>query len=141
MHPRPLPTDAHLALLGVLWRIGPATVREVHEALPDEARRGYTTTLKLMQIMTERGLVRRDESRRSHVYVAAIGEEEVQSALVDDLASRAFSGSSAKLVLRALSQRPTSREELDSIRRLLDKIEDLEPPKGDEAHGEEGARS
>lgn len=125
MSTRPLPTDAHLALLGVLWRIGPATVREVHEALPDEARRGYTTTLKLMQIMAERGLVRRDESQRSHVYAAAIAEEDVQSALVDDLTSKAFSGSAAKLVLRALSRRPASSAELDSIRRMLDQIEEV----------------
>ncbi|MCP3919080.1 MAG: BlaI/MecI/CopY family transcriptional regulator [bacterium] len=119
----PLPTDAHLAILSVLWRIGPATVRDVHQALPDEDRRGYTTTLKLMQIMAERGLVRRDESQRSHVYTAQADEAEMQSALLDDLADKAFSGSAAKLVMRALARRPASREELDSIRRMLDEID------------------
>ncbi len=123
MNERALPTDAHLAILSVLWRLGPATVREVHEALPDEDRRGYTTTLKLMQIMAERGLVRRDESQRSHVYTAQADEAEMQSALVDDLATRAFSGSAAQLVMRALSNKPASAVELESIRRMLDELE------------------
>ena len=117
------PTDAQLAILNVLWRIGPATVRQVHEGLPAAARRGYTTTLKLMQIMAEKGLVERDESRRSHVYTATSGEREMKDRLVDDLVQKAFGGSAAQLALRALSHRPASPSELDAIRKLLDDIE------------------
>jgi predicted transcriptional regulator len=117
------PTDAQLALLNVLWRIGPATVRQVHEALPEETRRGYTTTLKLMQIMAEKGMVRRDESRRSHVYSATCGEREMKDRLVGDLMEKAFEGSAAQLALRALAHKPASRAELEEVRRLIDELE------------------
>jgi predicted transcriptional regulator len=117
------PTDAQLAILGVLWRTGPATVRQVHEELPAAVRRGYTTTLKLMQIMAEKGLVLRDESARSHVYSAAVGEQDVKGRLVEDLMERAFGGSAAELALRALAHKPASKEELDEVRQLLDHLE------------------
>jgi len=121
--PSKRPTDAQLHLLSVLWRHGPATVREVHEALPPDTRRGYTTTLKQLQIMAEQGLVERDESQRSHVYRARVGEEETQGRLVDDLVSKAFGGSAARLAMHALRGRRASTEELDTIRALLDGLE------------------
>jgi len=122
-HPPKSPTDAELAILNVLWRIGPATVRQVHESLPDALRRGYTTTLKLMQIMAEKGVVERDESNRSHVYAATASEREMKDRLVGDLAVKAFEGSAAKLAMRALAHRPASRKELDEVRELLDELE------------------
>lgn len=118
------PTNAQLALLSVLWKLGSATVREVHEALPEESQRGYTTTLKQLQLMAEAGLVDRDESSRSHVYRPLAGEEETQGALIDDLLDKAFGGSAAQLVMGALSKHRTSPEELDQIRDLLARIED-----------------
>lgn len=119
----PTPTDAELALLHVLWSRGPATVRAVHEALAPSHEVGYTTVLKLLQIMAEKGLVSRDTSQRAHVYEAAVGQEAVQQDLVRALLERAFGGSAEKLVLRALSVKGTSAEELDEIRALLDKLE------------------
>ena len=115
----PRPTDAELAILRVLWERGPATVRQVHEALADRET-GYTTTLKLMQIMADKGLVTRDESARTHVYAARVSQEQTQRQLVNDLVDRAFGGSAAELVLRALSDARTSAEELREIRRLID---------------------
>jgi predicted transcriptional regulator len=120
---KPLPTDAELAILAVLWRRGPSTVREVHEALRPVQGTGYTTVLKLMQIMAQKGLVERDEAQRSHVYRALVSEEHAQRSLLDDLVEKAFGGSSAQLVLRALSDKRASREELAEIRALLDGIE------------------
>ena len=119
----PRPTDAELAILRVLWRRGPSTVREVTEALAVGREVGYTTALKLLQIMTDKGLVRRDESRRTHVYAARLGEEQTQRQLVGDLLERAFGGSAQKLVMQALAARRASPEELAEIRRLLDEIE------------------
>lgn len=116
----PRPTDAELAILRVLWARGPSTVRHVHEALADARATGYTTTLKLMQIMAEKGLVRRDESARTHVYAAVATERRTQRQLVSDLMRRAFGGSAAALVLQALSARPASKEELREIQRLID---------------------
>jgi BlaI family penicillinase repressor len=124
----PLPTDAELQILRVLWGKGASTVREVHEVLnferPNAARRqslrGYTTTLKLLQIMHDKGLVKRDDSRRTHVYAAAQAPERTQRSLVSDLLERAFGGSAGKLVLHALSEKPASSDELREIRRLLD---------------------
>jgi BlaI family transcriptional regulator, penicillinase repressor len=115
----PRPTDAELAILRVLWPLGPSTVRQVHEAL---ARRetGYTTTLKLMQIMAEKGLVLRDESARTHVYSAKVSEADTQAQLVKDLMERAFGGSAKALVMRALTAEETSPEELREIRKLID---------------------
>lgn len=112
------PTNAELAILTVLWRRGAGTVREVHEALSEPV--GYTTVLKLLQIMTDKGLVIRDERTRTHVYRAARSEATTQGHLVSDLADRAFGGSSMALVMQALSNTPASRAELEQIRRLLD---------------------
>lgn len=117
------PTDAQLSILTVLWESGPATVRQVHEALPDRLRRGYTTTLKLMQIMAEQGLLTRDESARSHVYCARSQEADTQDRLLLDLVRKAFRGSAGRLALRALSQRQASTEELAQIRALLDELD------------------
>ena len=111
------PTDAELAILRVLWARGPSTVRQVAEALGRET--GYTTALKLLQIMTEKGLVVRDEADRTHVYQAAYTQHQTQRQLVTDLLDRAFDGSAAQLVLRALSTNKASPEELDEIRKLL----------------------
>lgn len=111
------PTDSELAILRVLWTRGPSTVRQVAEVLDREA--GYTTVLKLMQIMTEKELVVRDESERTHVYQAAYTEDQTQRQLVTDLVDRVFDGSAAKLVLQALSASKASPEELDEIRKLL----------------------
>jgi len=116
----PRPTDAELAILGVLWQRGPSTVREVHETLADTRETGYTTTLKLMQIMTEKGLVTRDESSRTHVYAARWSQDRTQRQLVSDLMARAFGGSAAALVLQALSAQPASTEEIEQIRKLID---------------------
>jgi predicted transcriptional regulator len=116
----PKPTDAELAILRVLWSRGPSTVRQVHDALTEQRATGYTTALKLLQIMTEKGLVARDESDRSHVYRARLSEGETQRQLLDDLLGRAFGGSAAKLVMQALSGNKATPEELADIRRLLD---------------------
>ena len=116
----PRPTDAELAILRVLWEQGPATVRQVHEALADTRETGYTTTLKLMQIMADKGLATRDESARTHIYAARVSQEQTQRQLVNDLVDRAFGGSAAELVLRALSDARTSAEDLREIRKLID---------------------
>jgi BlaI family transcriptional regulator, penicillinase repressor len=123
MTPLPRPTDAELAILRVLWRRGPSTVKDVHEELDRRAPTGYTTTLKQLQVMTDKGLVTRDESQRAHLYTARLPEEQTQSQLVGDLLDRAFEGSASRLVLRALSYRPASSEELAEIRELLDQLE------------------
>jgi BlaI family transcriptional regulator, penicillinase repressor len=117
------PTDAELAILRVLWSRGPSTVRQVHEALSRERETGYTTVLKLMQIMTEKGLVERDESERTHVYQARFTQEQTQERLVSDLLEKAFGGSASQLVMRALAAKPASADELAQIRRLLDELE------------------
>ena len=121
----PQPTGGELAILKVLWRRGAATVREVCEDLSRQRDEpvGYTTVLKLLQIMTEKGLVRRDESRRTHVYEPAGSEEQTQRQLVADLLDRAFNGSARKLVLQALSAKRASAREIAEIRALLDRIE------------------
>ena len=117
------PTDAELAILRVLWSRGPSTVRQVHEVISRERETGYTTVLKLMQIMTEKGLVERDESERTHVYQARLTQEQTQQQLVDNLLEKAFGGSASQLVMRALAARPASVDELAQIRRLLDELE------------------
>ena len=119
--PPPLPTDAEIAILAVLWRQGASTVREVHEALAKNS--GYTTTLKLMQLMFEKGLVVRNERYRSHLYEARAPKEQTQRQIAGDLLKRAFGGSAQSLVMGALAARPASREELDEIRRMLDEFE------------------
>jgi predicted transcriptional regulator len=118
---RSLPTGAELQILRVLWRSGPATVREVHDALGPRRRTGYTTVLKLLQIMHQKGLVTRDEAERSHIYRARIGESVTQRRLLRDLADRAFGGSAASLAMQALSTEKASAEDLAEIRRLLDR--------------------
>lgn len=117
---RPHPTDGELEILEVLWRVGPATVRRVHDEVGGV---GYTTILKLMQIMADKGLLERDTSSRSHIYRPAHSAETTQSGLVEDLIARAFAGSASQLVLRALSTRRTSPAELAEIRELLRRIE------------------
>jgi BlaI family transcriptional regulator, penicillinase repressor len=117
------PTRAELALLQVLWERGPSTVREIHEELRSEKETGYTTTLKILQNMTEKGLVHRDESKRSHVYTPALDAERTKRQLVRDLLQRVFAGAPGKLVVHALSEAPASAQELAEIRKLIDEIE------------------
>lgn len=116
------PTDAELRILQVLWDRGPSTVREVFDTLPDNDS-GYTTVLKLMQIMTEKSLVTRDESQRSHIYKARHKAEQTQRSLVKDLATRAFGGATNQLVMQALRAKKVSADELAEIRELLDELE------------------
>jgi BlaI family transcriptional regulator, penicillinase repressor len=120
----PRPTDAELAILRVLWQRGACTVRQVHDALSRERPSAYTTALKMLQIMTEKGLVRRDESERTHVYQPRLSEEQTQRQLVRDLVDRAFGGSSSKLVMQALSARRATQEELGEIRKLIEASRD-----------------
>jgi len=116
----PRPTDAELAILRVLWERGPSTVRQVHDVLSRDRPAVYTTALKLLQIMTDKGLVSRDERDRSHVYQARLSEEQTQRQLVRDLVDRAFGGSASKLVMQALATRRATPEELTEIRRLIE---------------------
>lgn len=118
------PTGAELEILGVLWDRGPSTVREVHDRLARGRELGYTTVLKLLQIMAEKGLVRRDESQRAHVYAARTPAEQTQRQLLGDLLERAFGGSASLLVQQALSSRKTSPEEIARIRAYLDALEE-----------------
>jgi BlaI family penicillinase repressor len=115
----PKPTEAELAILCVLWQRGPSTVRQIHEVLNAVRKTGYTTVLKFMQIMTEKGLVSRDEVPYAHVYEARLPKEQAQRTMVADLLDRAFEGSMSGLVLRALSTRKASPEELSEIRKIL----------------------
>jgi BlaI family transcriptional regulator, penicillinase repressor len=117
----PLPTDAELDILAVLWRLGAATVREVHESLGKDS--GYTTTLKQMQLMTEKGLLKRSERFRSHVYEAALPKEQTQRQIAADVLHRAFEGSAARLVIGALSAEAATEQELTEIRQMLDELE------------------
>ncbi len=117
------PTDRELTILRILWDNGPSTVREVNEVMNEDQDTGYTTTLKLMQIMTDKGLLSRDDSQFKHVYKPALTEEKAQKQLVGDLLERAFSGSAEKLVMRALSAKKVPPEELEKIRKMLDEIE------------------
>lgn len=117
------PTDAELEILKVLWERGACTVRDVFEVLSAARETGYTTTLKLMQIMFEKGLVSRDESQKSHVYKARAKQQATQRMLVTDLLTRAFGGSTEKLVVQALAAKKASKEELAEIRRLLNELE------------------
>jgi predicted transcriptional regulator len=120
----PRPTDAELEILNVLWQRGACTVRDVHTAISEsKPATGYTTVLKLMQIMAEKNLVRRDESQRAHVYEAQFAQEQTQRQLIGDLLERAFEGSATKLVMQALSAKKTSAQELSRIREMLDEYE------------------
>ncbi len=118
--PTPRPTDAELTILRVLWNLGPSTVRQVHDVLSRERPTAYTTALKLLQIMTEKGLVRRDERDRTHIYHPRLSEQQTQQQLIRDLLDRAFGGSSSKLVMQALATERASVEELREIRKMLD---------------------
>jgi BlaI family penicillinase repressor len=118
--PAPRPTDAELAILRVLWERGPSTVRQVYDVLNVRRPTAYTTALKLLQIMTDKGLVRRDESDRTHVYHPRLSEEQTQRQLVRDLLERAFGGSSSKLVMQALNAKRATAEELSEIRKLIE---------------------
>ncbi len=120
----PKPTDAELEILRVLWNRGPSTVREVYDELKENKGVGYTTILKFMQIMAEKGLVSRNEDQRAHLYEAVIPRESTQQQLVDDLLDRAFGGSALQLVMQALSSKRASAKEIDQIRRLLDEYEE-----------------
>src|SRR5215211_3455798 len=122
----PRPTNTELAILRVLWERGASTVRQVHETMSGERPTAYTTALKMLQIMTEKGLVRRDETDRTHVYHARLTEEQTQRQLVRDLLDRAFGGSATKLVMQALNARRSSSEELTEIRKLIEGREEKE---------------
>ncbi len=116
------PTESELEILQILWQKGLATVREVHEELSAIKNAGYTTTLKLMQIMNEKGLVKRDDSIKSHVYQAAVNKEKTQKHLLDKMIDGLFGGSSTQLVIQALGNHKTSKEELDKIQDLIDNL-------------------
>jgi predicted transcriptional regulator len=117
------PTESELGILQVLWEKGPSTVREVHEILTETKEAGYTTTLKLMQIMHEKGLVKRDTASRSHVYEAAVSREKTRKLMVDKMIRTLFQGSSSGLVMQALGHHRASEEELDAIKKYLAKLE------------------
>lgn len=121
------PTDAELEILHVLWANGPQTVRQIHEKLSESRDIGYTTALKLMQIMYEKGLLTRDEEARSHTYTANVSEEDTQRNLVDRFVETAFRGSASKLVMQLLGQHKTSRKELDQIKALLNDLDTDKP--------------
>jgi len=116
----PKPTETELELLRVLWERGPATVRELHDAVNLHRPVVYTSVLKILQIMTEKGLVEREESNKAHIYRAAASQEETQNQLLRDLSERLFSGSATQLAMHALAMQPTSDEELDEIRTLIE---------------------
>ena len=117
------PTEVELQILRVLWERGPSSVREVHLALEDDRDTGYSTTLKMMQVMTEKGLLLKDDSRRPQVYRPAITQEQAQTQFVDDMIQRVFGGAADKLILRAVSSRRLSRDDIEQIRNLLRKLE------------------
>ena len=116
------PTEAELSLLNILWSIGPATVRDIHETVSKTQTTGYTTVLKILQIMHEKALVIRDETNRAHVYAPANSQTHTQTSLLKDLVSKAFGGSTSNLVMQAINE-STSQQEIDNIRQLLNKIE------------------
>ena len=113
------PTEAELDILRVLWAKGQATVRDIHETLSETRSTGYTTVLKTLQIMTEKGLVEREEAGKAHIYAPAMREADMQTQLLKDLSEKLFSGSPALLAVHALSLQPASDEELDQIRALI----------------------
>jgi predicted transcriptional regulator len=123
----PIPSDAEFGILTFLWRSGPSTVREVHEALAKNT--GYTSTLKQMQVMFEKGLLARSDESRSHVYEAAISKEEAQARFAGELMNRVFDGSARSLVLGALNAHRASADDLDEIRAMLDRFEKKKKPK------------
>ena len=121
----PQPTKTELNILRILWSSGESTVREVHEALNKEETSGYTTALKMLQVMHQKGLVRRDDSQRAHVYGAAVSKRETQSTFLSDMVNRLFDGSTSQMVLQALGNSPKADEaQLEKIQALLSEIED-----------------
>jgi predicted transcriptional regulator len=119
----PKPTEGELEILQVIWKNGPSTVREVHDILSLQKEAGYTTTLKLMQILHEKGMVRRKKSGRTHIYESLIRENDIQLQMLDRLLDTAFHGSAMELVLQALGNRTSSEEEIQQIRNFLDQLE------------------
>ena len=119
----PQPTERELMILAILWNGGPSTVKQVNEKMNKTERVGYTTTLKLMQIMAEKGLLDRNDSQFKHIYKPAVTEEKTQNQLISDLLERGFGGSAEKLVIRALSAKKVPRKELVKIKKLLDEME------------------
>lgn len=117
------PTDAEMAVLRVLWGHGPSTVRQVWEEINRKQPTGYTTVLKIMQIMAEKGLLKRDETERSHVYAAALSQEQTQRQVVGHVLDRVFAGSATNLVMQVLATKKATRAELAEIRKLLDEME------------------
>jgi BlaI family penicillinase repressor len=119
----PRPTQAELEILRALWLRGPSSVREIQQTISESRLMGYTTVLKLLQIMARKGLVARDERERTHVYRAALAQEQTQRQLVTDLLERAFDGSASQLILQALAAKRASPDEMEEIRRMLDKAQ------------------
>lgn len=117
------PTESELEILNILWNVGPSNVRTVNNIINEQKEVGYTTTLKLMQIMTQKGLVERDESSRTHIYSAKINAEDIQGEMLDKLLNTAFGGSASKLVLSALGSGKASAKELEEIKALIQKLE------------------
>ncbi|MDJ1478905.1 BlaI/MecI/CopY family transcriptional regulator [Cytophagaceae bacterium YF14B1] len=126
-NPIPKPTEAELEILQILWQKEQATVRDVHEQLTLSKESVYTTTLKIMQIMAEKGLVTRNEENRTHIYMAAVREEDIQKTLLDKFIDTTFRGSAMKLVMQALGNNKTSSEELAEIQRLLEQMRGKKP--------------
>ena len=118
------PTEAELEILSLLWSKGPSTVRTIHEALSKNRDVFYTTTLKTMQVMTEKGLLSRDTKQRSHIYHATIQQKQVANNMLDKLVNTVFLGSTSQLIVSALGQKKPSREELEEIKLLIDKLND-----------------
>lgn len=116
----PIPSNAELEILRILWKRGPSTVRDVHDELRKDKDVGYTTVLKIMQVMADKEIVTRDESERSHVYTPAVEEKSIKRRLVSELLDKAFDGSAAQLVMQALSDKRASPEDIKKIRKLLD---------------------
>jgi predicted transcriptional regulator len=117
------PTASELEILRVLWTRGPSTVRDVHDSLKEQKTLGYTTVLKLLQIMTAKGLVRRNETERAHVYEAGVPAAQTKRQLAGDMLQRVFEGSASELMMHALAGKRASRQEIDELRRLLDEYE------------------
>lgn len=122
------PTESELDILSILWERGPSTVREVHDILALHKEAGYTTTLKLMQIMYEKGLLGRDASSKTHIYTAQVSQEKTQQQLLDKMIDTVFNGSASQLVMQALGHHKSSREELEKIKEYLETIERKEQP-------------
>ena len=119
-HPLPRPTEGELELLRILWDRGPSTVRDLHQAISAKRALGYTSVLKLLQIMTEKGLVEREESGKAHIYHPAASQNETQDQLVRDISQRLFAGSAAQLAMHALALEPVNDQELEALRNLID---------------------